>query len=100
VPVGWVNAAGVAVDAQDHVWVIQRPLTLTDDEKALTLTPPRSKCCRPAPPVIEFDGDGNLIRAWGGPSQTYEWPRMSTVSVLMREALSGLEVMEKKMGSI
>ena len=55
--------------------MIQRPLTLTDDEKALTLTPPRSKCCRPAPPVIEFDGEGNLIRAWGGPSQRYEWPQ-------------------------
>jgi hypothetical protein len=76
-PNDWImgQAAGVAVDAQDHVWVIQRPLTLTDDEKALTLTPPRSKCCRPAPPVIEFDGDGNLIRAWGGPSQRYEWPQ-------------------------
>ena len=35
-PNDWImgQAAGVAVDAQDHVWVIQRPLTLTDDEKA------------------------------------------------------------------
>jgi hypothetical protein len=76
-PNDWImgQAAGVAVDAQDHVWVIQRPLTLTDDEKALTLTPPRSKCCRPAPPVIEFDSEGNLIRAWGGPNQGYEWPQ-------------------------
>jgi hypothetical protein len=34
-PNDWImgQAAGVAVDAQDHVWVIQRPLTLTDDEK-------------------------------------------------------------------
>src|SRR5216110_2168902 len=47
------QAAGVAVDAQDHVWVIQRPRTLTDDEKALTLNPPPSKCCRPAPAVME-----------------------------------------------
>jgi len=45
-PHDWImgQAAGVAVDDQDHVWVIQRPLTLTDDEKALTLSPPRSKC--------------------------------------------------------
>src|SRR5262249_45198596 len=31
-PNNWImgQAAGVAVDAQDHVWVIQRPRTLTD----------------------------------------------------------------------
>ena len=67
-PNDWImgQAAGVAVDAQDHIWVIQRPRTLTDDEKALTLNPPPSKCCRPAPAVMEFDGEGNLIQAWGG----------------------------------
>jgi DNA-binding beta-propeller fold protein YncE len=76
-PNQWImgQAAGVAVDAQDHVWVIQRPRTLTDDEKALTLTPPRSKCCRPAPPVMEFDSEGNLIKAWGGPGEKYDWPQ-------------------------
>jgi hypothetical protein len=76
-PNQWImgQAAGVAVDAQDHVWVIQRPRTLTDDEKALTLSPPRSKCCRPAPPVMEFDAEGNLIKAWGGPGEKYDWPQ-------------------------
>src|SRR5712664_1311929 len=44
------QAAGVAVDRHDHIWVIQRPKTLTDDEKGATLTPPRSLCCAPAPP--------------------------------------------------
>src|SRR3989442_466148 len=39
------QAAGVAVDAQDHVWVLQRPRTLTEE--------PRSLCCVPAPPVLE-----------------------------------------------
>ena len=35
-PNNWIMgaAAGVAVDAQDHIWVVQRPKTLTDDEKA------------------------------------------------------------------
>ena len=33
------QAAGVAVDAQDHVWVVQRPKSLTDDEKARDLQP-------------------------------------------------------------
>jgi hypothetical protein len=27
----------------------------------------------PAPPVLEFDVDGNLLRSWGGPGEGYEW---------------------------
>jgi hypothetical protein len=53
--------------------VIHRPRSLTDDEKGATLNPPRSKCCVPAPPVLEFDVDGNLLRAWGGPGEGYDW---------------------------
>jgi len=60
------QAAGVAVDAQDHVWVLQRPRTLNEE--------PRSLCCVPAPPVLEFDPTGNLLQAWGGPGQGYDWP--------------------------
>ena len=76
-PNQWImgQAAGVAVDAQDHVWVVQRPKTLTDDEKAASFNPPRTKCCVPAPPVLEFDQDGNLVQAWGGPGQGYDWPQ-------------------------
>jgi hypothetical protein len=68
------QVAGVAVDAQDHVWIIQRPRSLTNDEKGASLDPPRSRCCIPAPPVIEFDAAGNVVRAWGGAGQGYEWP--------------------------
>jgi DNA-binding beta-propeller fold protein YncE len=28
----------------------------------------------PAPPVIEFDSEGNVLRAWGGPNGGYDWP--------------------------
>ena len=75
-PNDWImgQASGVAVDAQDHVWVVQRPRTLTDDEKAASLDPPRTKCCRPAPPVLEFDQSGALLRSWGGPGAGYDWP--------------------------
>ena len=75
-PNNWImgQAAGVAVDAQDHVFVVQRPRTLTDDEKAASLTPPRSKCCVAAPPVLEFDQEGNVVKAWGGPGDGYNWP--------------------------
>ena len=75
-PNGWImgQAAGVSIDAQDNVWVVQRPRTLTDDEKAASLNPPRSKCCAPAPPVLVFNQAGDLIKSWGGPGQGYDWP--------------------------
>ena len=75
-PNNWImgQAAGVSVDESDHIWVIQRPLTLTDDEKAAALTPPRTKCCVPAPPVLVFDQQGNLLQSWGGAGKGYEWP--------------------------
>src|SRR2546430_15178087 len=33
------QAAGVATDRHDHVWVIQRPKSLTEDERGATLNP-------------------------------------------------------------
>jgi DNA-binding beta-propeller fold protein YncE len=68
------EVAGVAVDRRDHVWIVQRPRTLTPDERGAALTPPRSGCCLPAPPVLEFDAAGNLVQAWGGPGPGYDWP--------------------------
>ena len=75
-PNSWLmgQAAGVAVDKRNHVWVVQRPKSLTDDEKGATLTPPRSLCCRPAPPVLEFDQSGALVQSWGGPAAGQPWP--------------------------
>ena len=77
-PNNWImgQVGGLAVDARDHVWVNQRPKSLTSDEKGATLTPPESKCCAPAPPVMEFDPEGNLVQAWGGPGAGYEWPEV------------------------
>ena len=74
-PNNWIlgQVGGITVDAQGHIWVIHRPRSLTDDEKGAALNPPRSKCCVSAPPVLEFDADGNLLRSWGGPGEGYEW---------------------------
>ena len=74
-PHNWVlgQVGGITTDKDGHIWVLQRPRTLTDDEKGAALTPPRSKCCVPAPPVLEFDADGNLLRSWGGPGSGYTW---------------------------
>jgi DNA-binding beta-propeller fold protein YncE len=68
------QVSGVAVDRHDHVWIVQRPKTLTDDERGAALSPPRSLCCVPAPPVMELDAEGNLLQAWGGPGPGYDWP--------------------------
>ncbi|MGI4848877.1 MAG: hypothetical protein ACRYGK_12160 [Janthinobacterium lividum] len=62
------QVAGIAVDRQDHIWIIQRPRTLTVDEAGADQVPPRSECCHAAPSVMAFDREGNLLLAWGGPA--------------------------------
>jgi DNA-binding beta-propeller fold protein YncE len=54
---------------------VHRPTTLVDDEKGATLKPPATKCCTPAPPVLQFDAQGNLLRSWGGSGAGYDWPQ-------------------------
>jgi len=73
-PSQWIlgQVSGVAVDAQDHIWIIQRPWSLNDDEKAGN---PEAACCTPAPPVMEFDAAGNYLQGWGGEGPGYEWPK-------------------------
>src|SRR6266545_5112699 len=56
---------GVGVDAQDHVWIVHRPDTLSPNEAAADQK--TGACCSKAPPVLEFDQAGNLIGHWGGP---------------------------------
>jgi len=75
-PNHWVigMTIGVSVDAQDHVWIIHRGQTLEAKEVYAKTNPPGAECCTPAPPVLEFDQEGNLIGHWGGPGQGYEWP--------------------------
>ncbi len=63
---------GVGVDAQDHVWIVHRPDSLSPNEAAADQK--TGSCCSKAPPVLEFDQAGNLIGHWGGPGQGYEWP--------------------------
>ncbi|MEO8482370.1 MAG: hypothetical protein ABI634_09195 [Acidobacteriota bacterium] len=132
-PNHWVlgQTIGVAVDAQDHVWIVHRgdaslnimtegrnttgpTWNITTDQPWLTLpgasragtgngelvfniagapegpatghltvtvtgpsrlTTPPADCCTGAPPVLEFDREGNLVGHWGGPGTGYEWPQ-------------------------
>jgi len=76
-PNHWVlgSTIGVSVDERDHVWIIHRgSATLGNNEKGLELNPPTGECCAGAPPVLEFDPEGNLVGHWGGPGEGYEWP--------------------------
>jgi len=70
------QVSGVAVDREDNVWIIHRPRTLVEDEKGAQSTPPKTRCCTPAPPVMQFAPDGRLLKSWGGSSGVgYEWPK-------------------------
>ncbi len=76
-PNKWIvgQVAGVAVGPNDHIWILHRPRTLTAREAGAVQQPPLSECCVPAPPVIEFDQEGNVVRAWGGSESAPFWPR-------------------------
>ena len=76
-PNNWIigSAIGVSIDASDRIWLLHRPSTLLDNEKAAALDPPRAECCYPAPPVLVFDQAGNLVKSWGGrKAGADEWP--------------------------
>ena len=76
-PNHWIlgSTIGVSVDSRDHIWVIHRQTTLNPiTESGAAADPPISVCCIPAPNVLEFDQEGNLVSSWGGPGEGYEWP--------------------------
>jgi len=68
------NTIGVGIDSRDHVYIIHRGATLEEKEVYASANPPASECCLPAPPVLEFDAEGNFVKGWGGPGAGYEWP--------------------------
>ena len=77
-PNHWIlgSTIGVGIDSRDHVFIIHRGAatmnarTEVDTSKAR----PANECCASAPPVLEFDPEGNLVNSWGGPGQGYTWP--------------------------
>src|SRR5262245_16335920 len=66
IPNNWVlgEVSSIAVDSQDHIWILHRPATI-----------PEAQHNNAAPPVLEFDATGKFIRSWGGPGAGYEWPQ-------------------------
>lgn len=77
-PNHWIlgSTIGVTVDPQDHVFIIHRYGTWNEGNEISAATDPPTavECCVPAPPVLEFDPEGNLVGHWGGPGEGYEWP--------------------------
>lgn len=67
----WImgSITGVFVDDRDHVWVTHLEETLTPEEISAVQDPPIGTCCRPAPAVVEFDTEGNVVQGWGTPDQ-------------------------------
>jgi len=58
-PENWIHGqlGGVCVDSHDHILVVDRRNIL--DEEA--------EIAEPAPPIIMFDLEGNVVAAWGDP---------------------------------
>ena len=73
-PNEWImgEVGGIAVDNQGHIWVIQRPWTVSGRE--LAAVQGEAACCRPAPPVIEFDAEGDVVQAWPEVKQFFAAP--------------------------
>ena len=76
-PNHWVlgSAVGVGVDSRDHVFVIHRRGSFNERTEIGAFTdPPTGECCIPAPNILEFDPEGNLVNSWGGPGEGFDWP--------------------------
>ena len=89
-PHSWLlgQVGGLYADSHDRHLVYNRPRTLTDEAGLENAVPgaknaagvpidgighprpygPLEDCCKAAPSVLEFDAAGNLLQAWGGPS--------------------------------
>jgi DNA-binding beta-propeller fold protein YncE len=76
-PNHWIlgSVLGVGVDSRDHVFIVHTDATLDGrTELGAVQDPPLNECCTAAPRVLEFDPEGNLVNAWGGPGDGYVWP--------------------------
>ena len=76
-PNHWIlgSTIGLAVDSRDHVYIVHRRDTFNERTEIGAATDPvKADCCIPAPNILEFDPEGNLVNHWGGPGEGYTWP--------------------------
>src|SRR5262245_36175760 len=74
----WIlgSVTGLAVDAQDRIWVVHRGVdSLQANEKGPALEPWASMCCFAAPQVLAFNAAGDLVANWEPKEKKgYDWP--------------------------
>src|SRR5216684_7989792 len=75
-PNNWIlwNSTGLVIDKNDHIWVLNRPRQVAPADAAAAQKPPIGECCIPAPSLVEFDTQGNMLKSWGGPEYVPHWP--------------------------
>jgi hypothetical protein len=77
-PAHWVlgPGTGVYVDGRDHVWLLHRPERITDEDMAAVKAARASvpDCCVKAPPLIEVDPEGKIVRTLGSIEKSNDWP--------------------------
>jgi hypothetical protein len=73
-PNHWVmgQIGGLAIDHQDRIWVLQRALPYSVDEKGAKHD---LAAADRMPAVLVFDTDGNLLKSWGGQGFVPHWPK-------------------------
>lgn len=81
-PNNWIlgHVQHVFVDQDDHIWLVHTPELVQPDEAGLAQKTPISECCIPAPAILEFDTEGNLLSSWDGPGKAPNYP-MGTQAV-------------------
>ena len=69
-PNKWIlgRTIGVDVDERDHVFIVHRDSDDMFMSQEIGLDLGNSQCCTAAPPILEFDAEGNLFSSWGGSS--------------------------------
>jgi hypothetical protein len=85
-PNNWIigQVAGLSVAQDDgHIWIIHRPWSVQATNAGATppmdirgrkwgSQPLQAECCVTAPPVLEFDQAGKVVRSWGA-GEGYDW---------------------------
>ena len=77
-PNNWMFGSiwGAVADSRDHIWVIHSPRggwPIGDD----TIGEIEAAGKEPAPPVVEYDVEGNVVQGWGGHGPGYSWPQVT-----------------------
>ena len=87
-PKKWSTQQFVNIDVSksDHIWAINRRTDARPDELGAAMNPPQGECCVLGPEILEFDTDGNVLKAWGEPNYVPGWPgRLQTLAVDQEE---------------